>query len=177
WKIPIQKKFQKLFAIKWLGKTLIFKCLSFGLASAPAIYNKFIKLFIALCNYHHFDKFTLNNNKLILQYLDDFFGGHPDRQTAEYQKQFLLEKFEGVFEKANQLILLPVYSAGEKDDFGISLEKLAKKINHPNVKIIKEEKELEKELLKGEKKKVDIFMGAGSISLIAHRFAKKIEGK
>ncbi|MDP0488973.1 MAG: UDP-N-acetylmuramate--L-alanine ligase [Fusobacterium sp. JB021] len=91
--------------------------------------------------------------------------------------KFLLEKFEGVFEKANQLILLPVYSAGEKDDFGISLEKLAKKINHPNVKIIKEEKELEKELLKGEKKKVDIFMGAGSISLIAHRFAKKIEGK
>ncbi|MFK4786194.1 UDP-N-acetylmuramate--L-alanine ligase [Fusobacterium sp. MFO224] len=91
--------------------------------------------------------------------------------------KFLLDKFKGVFENADQLILLPVYGAGEKDDFGISLKKLAEKIDHKNFKIILGEEELEKELLKGDYKKVEIFMGAGSISSIAHRFAKKIEGK
>ncbi|MGO2118858.1 MAG: UDP-N-acetylmuramate--L-alanine ligase [Fusobacterium sp.] len=91
--------------------------------------------------------------------------------------KFLLDKFQGSFENADKLILLPVYSAGEEDNFGISLNELAEKINHKNSKIILKENDLQEELIKGENKKVDIFMGAGSISLIAHRFAKKVEGK
>lgn len=91
--------------------------------------------------------------------------------------KFLLDKFEGIFESADKLILLPVYSAGEENNFGISLKQLAEKINHKNLKIILEEEELQEELIKGENKRVDIFMGAGSISSIAHRFVKKIEGK
>ena len=94
WKIPIKKCFQKLFAITWRGKTLIFNCLSFGLASAPAIYNKFIRLFVWLCEYHKYQLFNLRKKLLILQYLDDFFGGHPDRQKAQQQKDYLLNKFQ-----------------------------------------------------------------------------------
>ena len=94
WKIPINKKFKHLFAIKWRNKILIFNCLTFGLASAPAIYNKFIKLFLAICNHNHFNLFNCKQGNLILQYLDDFFGGHLNKNIAQFQKDFLLKKFD-----------------------------------------------------------------------------------
>ena len=94
WKIPICKKYWKLFAIRWRNKTLIYKCLSFGLASAPSIYNRFIKLFIWLCKHNHASWFNLPSGDLILNYLDDFFGGHPKKCIADKQKNYLLKKFD-----------------------------------------------------------------------------------
>lgn len=91
--------------------------------------------------------------------------------------KFLLDKFKGVFESADKLILLPIYSAGENNNFEITLEKLAEIICHKNLKIILDEEKLEKELTTGKNKKIEIFMGAGNVSSMAHRFAKKIEGK
>ena len=37
YRIPIQERFQHLFGIIWLNKLLIYKCLSFGLSTAPSI--------------------------------------------------------------------------------------------------------------------------------------------
>ena len=89
--------------------------------------------------------------------------------------KFLLEEFAGTFKNADELILMPVYSAGEKDEFGVSLEDLLKKINHKNSRILTDKDELEKELLSRKENHVYMFMGAGSISSIAHEFADKLE--
>ena len=94
WRIPIAPKYKHLFAIKWLDRTLIFNCLSFGLASAPKIYNKFVKIFIWNCHHYKYDLFNQNNETLILQYLDDFFAGHSNYKKALEQKEFLLKRFK-----------------------------------------------------------------------------------
>lgn len=97
-------------------------------------------------------------------------------QPHRYSRvKFLLEEFANTFKDADELILMPIYSAGEKDEFGVSLEDLLKKINHKNGKIVKDKDELEKELLNRKEEHVYLFMGAGSISSIAHEFAERLE--
>ena len=86
-----------------------------------------------------------------------------------------MEEFAGTFKSADELILMPVYSAGEKDEFGVSLEDLLNKIGHENSRIVKDKDELEKDLLSRKENHVYMFMGAGSISAIAHEFAEKLE--
>ena len=75
----------------------------------------------------------------------------------------------------DEFILMPIYSAGEKDEFGVSLDQLLKKIGHKNGRIIQNIDELYKKLLAENKNRVFLFMGAGSISSIAHGFSEKIE--
>lgn len=89
--------------------------------------------------------------------------------------KFLLDEFNGAFEKADELILMPIYSAGEEDEFGISLEVLKEKINHKNSKIIENDKLLEKNILEREDKNIYVFMGAGSISSVAHDICKNLD--
>ncbi|MGL4307906.1 MAG: hypothetical protein ACRCRV_03350, partial [Cetobacterium sp.] len=55
------------------------------------------------------------------------------------------------------------------------LEDLGKKIHHKNLKIIKEENELENRVLKEDCKRVFLFMGAGNISTMAHDIVKKLQ--
>lgn len=89
--------------------------------------------------------------------------------------KFLLDEFNGAFEKADELILMPIYSAGEKDEFGISLEILKEKINHKNSKIIENNELLEKNILEREDKNIYVFMGAGNISSVAHDICKNLD--
>ena len=97
-------------------------------------------------------------------------------QPHRYSRvKFLLEEFAGTFKNADELNLMPVYSAGEKDEFGVSLEDLLNKIGHKNSRIIKDKNELEEELSKRNESHVYLFMGAGSISSFAHEFAEKLE--
>ncbi len=97
-------------------------------------------------------------------------------QPHRYSRvKFLLEEFADTFRSADELLLMPVYSAGEKDEFGVSLEDLLKKINHRNSRIVTNKDELEKDLLNRKEDHVYLFMGAGSISGIAHEFAEKLE--
>ena len=99
-------------------------------------------------------------------------------QPHRYSRvKFLLDEFENTFSSADELILLPIYSAGEKDEFGVSIEDLQNKINHKNSRIIKDKDELERELLNRSNRHVYMFMGAGNISAIAHEFADKLEKK
>ena len=97
-------------------------------------------------------------------------------QPHRYSRvKFLLEDFAGTFKNADELILMPIYSAGEKDEFGVSIEDLLKKIDHRNGKIIKDRDELENNLLERQENHVYLFMGAGNISSAAHEFAEKLE--
>ena len=99
-------------------------------------------------------------------------------QPHRYSRvKFLLEDFAGTFKNADELILMPIYSAGEKDEFGVSIEDLLKKIDHRNGKIIKDRDELENNLLERQENHVYLFMGAGNISSAAHEFAEKLQEK
>ena len=94
YRVPIQERFQHLFGIEWLNRLLIFKCLSFGLSTAPAIYNRFADIIMWACKYWKKNKFKHNDFFHILHYLDDFFGGHKSKSIAHHQKEFLVQLFE-----------------------------------------------------------------------------------
>ena len=96
YRIPIQKRFQHLFGIKWLNKVLIYKCLSFGLSTAPSIYNRFADLILWACTYWGKKLYeNIDENEFdILHYLDDFFGGHINYDDANEQMKFLVKMFE-----------------------------------------------------------------------------------
>ena len=96
-------------------------------------------------------------------------------QPHRYSRvKFLLNEFKGSFEGVDEVILMPVYSAGEKNEFGVTLEKLKEKIGHKHCRIIEKNEEIEK-LVVGEKGAATfLFMGAGSISTLAHTIADNI---
>ena len=108
---------------------------------------------------------TIENRKIVAIF-------QPHRYS---RVKFLMNEFEGAFDKVDEVILLPIYSAGEKNDFNVTLEDLGKKIHHKNLKIIKEENELENRVLKEDCKRVFLFMGAGNISTMAHDIVKKLQ--
>ena len=94
YRIPIQKRFYHLFGIEWLNKILIYKCLSFGLSTAPSIYNRFADLIVWACTYWHKSDFKCNGTFNILHYLDDFFGGHKTKSRAALQMNYLKKMFK-----------------------------------------------------------------------------------
>lgn len=99
-------------------------------------------------------------------------------QPHRYSRlKFLLEEFKGVFEGADEVILMPVFAAGEKDEFGVGLEDLARVSGHNNIRIETNEENIEKYTTEGPGDRTYLFMGAGSISGLAHRTAEKIVEK
>ena len=96
-------------------------------------------------------------------------------QPHRYSRvKFLLNEFKGSFEGVDEVILMPVYSAGEKNEFGVTLEKLKEKIGHKHCRIIEKNEEIEK-IVAGEKESATfLFMGAGNISTLAHTIADNI---
>ena len=86
---------------------------------------------------------------------------------------FFLDDFANSLREADNIYLLPIYSASEENIYDISSEKLAKEIgNHCTV--YTKEKVIEKLLEEDKKDKVYIFMGAGSVSALAHNFVERI---
>ena len=94
YRIPINKKYYHLFGIIWLNRLLIYKCLSFGLSTAPSIYNKFADLILWACTYWNERAFKHDNFFYIMHYLDDFFGGSKYKNIALTQMNFLIKLFE-----------------------------------------------------------------------------------
>ncbi|WP_297598602.1 UDP-N-acetylmuramate--L-alanine ligase [uncultured Cetobacterium sp.] len=96
-------------------------------------------------------------------------------QPHRYSRvNFLLNEFIGSFEGVDEVILMPVFSAGEKNEFGVTLEKLKEKIGHKHCIIVEKNEEIEKRVI-GEKNAVTfLFMGAGNISTLAHNIADNI---
>lgn len=90
--------------------------------------------------------------------------------------KFLWDRFEGVFDKADEVILLPTYSAGEENIYGIVPEEFAKFIAPKgNIKLAQDEKDLYETIEKQEKDTLYLFMGAGDISKMAHNITELLE--
>ena len=99
-------------------------------------------------------------------------------QPHRYSRvKFLLNNFKDAFRGAEEIILLPIYSAGEKDEFGVRLEDLKGVIDESRVSIEQNPEKIDEKILIEHNQKVYMFMGAGDISKIAHRVAEKLEGK
>ncbi|MGL5087966.1 MAG: UDP-N-acetylmuramate--L-alanine ligase [Cetobacterium sp.] len=96
-------------------------------------------------------------------------------QPHRYSRiNFLLNDFKDSFEGVDEVILMPVYSAGEKNEFGVTLEKLKDKIGHKHCTIIKKNEEIEKIVQTEKGLATFLFMGAGNISNLAHTIADNI---
>ena len=88
-----------------------------------------------------------------------------------------MERFGNCFEGLDELVLLPIYSAGEQNDSGISEKDIANLIENIPVTCIERKEEVIKKLLKEAKEKnhIFIFMGAGDISKLAHEVADRLQ--
>ncbi|WP_134113307.1 UDP-N-acetylmuramate--L-alanine ligase [Hypnocyclicus thermotrophus] len=96
-------------------------------------------------------------------------------QPHRYSRlKFLLDKFIGVFDLADEVIILPIYSAGEKNIYGVDEKILVEKINHSKINIIKGEEDILNKIKENKIKTTYLFMGAGDISQIAHNLSEKI---
>ncbi|MGL5356082.1 MAG: UDP-N-acetylmuramate--L-alanine ligase [Cetobacterium sp.] len=96
-------------------------------------------------------------------------------QPHRYSRiNFLLNDFKDSFEGVDEVVLMPVYSAGEKNEFGVTLEKLKAKIGHKHCTIMKENEEIEKMVQTEKESATFLFMGAGNISSLAHAIADNI---
>ena len=96
-------------------------------------------------------------------------------QPHRYSRtKFFFDDFVESLKKADRLILLPIYGAGEDNTYGITSESLAEKIG-VNVKVCNEEEV--KEIVVNSRNSDDtfIFMGAGSVSKFAHDTKEKLE--
>lgn len=107
----------------------------------------------------------VENNKVVVIF-------QPHRYS---RLKFLYEEFKNSFALADEVIIMPVFSAGEKNEFGVCSESLANQVNHRNTRYEEDEKEIEEAVLSG-KDTTFIFMGAGSISKLAHAIQKKKVG-
>lgn len=81
--------------------------------------------------------------------------------------KFFFDDFVEALKKADELILLPIYGAGEENTYEVTSETLAEKIGK-NVKVCTEE-EIKNIVLENKNTNdTFIFMGAGSVSKFAH---------
>lgn len=95
-------------------------------------------------------------------------------QPHRYSRiNFLLEEFKGAFNDADEIVILPIYSAGEKNDYGITEEKLLEVVGHDKGKVLKNAEEIREMIENSSEDRVYLFMGAGSISYMAHEIAEK----
>ena len=96
-------------------------------------------------------------------------------QPHRYSRtKFFFDDFAEALKKADRLILLPIYGAGEENIYGVTSESLAERIGK-NVNVCNE-KEIEKIVIEDSKNdETFIFMGAGSVSRFAHEVKEKIK--
>lgn len=96
-------------------------------------------------------------------------------QPHRYSRvHFLLDEFKDAFKDVDKVILLPIYAAGEKNEFNISSEILKEHIEHNNVEVMTEWKDVKHYVSKVKKDSTYIFMGAGDISTLAHQITDEL---
>ena len=96
-------------------------------------------------------------------------------QPHRYSRvHFLLDEFKDAFKDVDKVILLPIYAAGEKNEFDISSEILKEHIERNNVEVMTEWKDVKHYVSKVKKDSTYIFMGAGDISTLAHQITDEL---
>ena len=96
-------------------------------------------------------------------------------QPHRYSRtKFFFDDFIKSLKKADEFILMPIYSAGEDNTYGVSSEELAEKIGN-GVKVYTEE-EIQ-DLVKSHENsnRSYVFMGAGSVSKLAHQIKSTLK--
>ena len=96
-------------------------------------------------------------------------------QPHRYSRtKFFFDDFVKALKNADDLILLPIYAASEDNIYGVSSELLAEKIGG-NVRV-QTQQEIE-EIIKNDKDSGNtyVFMGAGSVSKVAHEIANDLK--
>lgn len=98
-------------------------------------------------------------------------------QPHRYSRiQFLLEKFSCCFQGADELILLPIYSAGEKNETGICSEDIVRHLENLQAQVLEKEAIMAYVKEKAQEgQHTFLFMGAGDISSLAHQVANELE--
>ncbi|EFS21995.1 UDP-N-acetylmuramate--L-alanine ligase [Fusobacterium gonidiaformans 3-1-5R] len=99
-------------------------------------------------------------------------------QPHRYSRvHFLLERFAHCFEGLDELILLPIYSAGEQNESGVSEKDIAKIIPTIPVTCIESKERVVERIMEEtrEDNHIFIFMGAGDISKLAHEVADRLQ--
>lgn len=102
----------------------------------------------------------------------------PHRYT---RTSFFMDDFAKALSKADEIFLLPIYSASEENTENISSIDIKEKIeiidNKKKVSVVTPE--ILTDIINNESKKGDIyiFMGAGQVSKIAHSIENKLKGK
>ncbi len=96
-------------------------------------------------------------------------------QPHRYSRtKFFFDDFAEALGKADELLLLPVYSAGEENTYGVTSDDLAAKIGN-GVKVCTEG-EIEEIVRKSSgNNNTFVFMGAGSVSKLAHEIKEKLK--
>lgn len=138
------------------------------------IYNKEIKIVDDYAHHPTEIKATLKAAKeRNIKKLVAIFQPHRYSRT-----KFLFEEFNGAFDSADEVILLPTYAAGETNIYNITEKDLAKKIAHKNkVKVLDTNESVLEEIKNAEINSMYLFMGAGDISQLAHEISKNLEEK
>lgn len=97
-------------------------------------------------------------------------------QPHRYSRvHFLMKEFKDAFKLVDKIILLPIYSAGEKNEFNISSEILKENIEHDNIEVMENWKDIKKYVSKVKKDSTYIFMGAGDISTLVHEISEELK--
>ena len=95
-------------------------------------------------------------------------------QPHRYSRtNFFLNEFAESLKLADEVYLLPIYSAEEENIYNISSEKLAELIGG-NTRVYSEEEISDRVLNDNSNENVYLFMGAGSISRIANTIKNKL---
>ena len=81
-RVLLHPRFHKYLGFKWHELIFRYICLPFGLSSSPQIYSSFAECLRRIIIGNHPNLFFIGKVVLLLNYLDDFFGGHPDYKTA-----------------------------------------------------------------------------------------------
>ena len=97
-RVPIKKKQWPLVGIKWNGYYFVMTCLPFGLSSSCILYTLFADS-IEWIVLHHSNGIFYNEVagkivKCLRHYLDDFIGGHANKNIAEKQFNSLIWWFD-----------------------------------------------------------------------------------
>ena len=94
YRVPIKKKYWKYMGIKIFKFIFIFTSLQMGLGSGCALYQRFADSIIYILKTKYFELFVdVKIGQLVFHYLDDFFGGHQDADTARDQMMAVWKLF------------------------------------------------------------------------------------